>query len=124
MSASYEVHGPVAVITLDNPPVNGMGQATRIAARRGLDSAAADAAVRAIVIRGANGLFSGGADIREFGTERARAEPTLMDPSPRRRQAPSRWSPRSRGLHGGRPRAGAGCHYRVFTRMPRWRFPK
>ena len=29
MTTLYEVHGPVAVITLNNPPVNGLGHATR-----------------------------------------------------------------------------------------------
>ena len=38
---------------------------------------AADPAVRAIVLTGAGGLFSGGADIREFGTPASTAEPTL-----------------------------------------------
>ena len=32
MSADYQVHGDVAVITLNNPPVNGLGLATRSAA--------------------------------------------------------------------------------------------
>ena len=31
MTAHYEVRGDVAVITLDNPPVNGLGYATRVA---------------------------------------------------------------------------------------------
>ena len=32
MSAEYQVNGSVAVITLNNPPVNGLGLATRSAA--------------------------------------------------------------------------------------------
>ena len=31
MTAHYQVHGDIAVITLDNPPVNGLGLATRVA---------------------------------------------------------------------------------------------
>jgi 3-hydroxyacyl-CoA dehydrogenase len=72
-----DVQDGVAVITLDNPPVNGMGHALRGAVAADLDAAAADARVKAIVIAGANGLFSGGADIREFNTPKALAEPTL-----------------------------------------------
>jgi 3-hydroxyacyl-CoA dehydrogenase len=72
-----DVQDGVAVITLDNPPVNGMGHALRGAVAADLDAAAADARVEAIVIVGANGLFSGGADIREFNTPKALAEPTL-----------------------------------------------
>ena len=71
------VRDGVAVITLDNPPVNGLGHALRGAVVAGLDAAQADASVKAVVIVGANGLFSGGADIREFNTPKAMAEPTL-----------------------------------------------
>ena len=79
MSARYEVRDPVAVITLDNPPVNGLGHDTRAGLVAGLRQANADPAVTAIVIVGANGLFSGGADIREFNTPKATARPTLLD---------------------------------------------
>jgi len=79
MSAPYGVHGPVAVVTLDNPPVNGLGHDTRAAVVVGLAQANADPAITAIVIVGANGLFSGGADIREFGTPKSSAKPTLLD---------------------------------------------
>jgi 3-hydroxyacyl-CoA dehydrogenase len=64
MSADYHVQDGVAVITLNNPPVNGLGLATRTAAVDGLQRAAADPAVRAIVVTGAGKAFSGGADIR------------------------------------------------------------
>jgi 3-hydroxyacyl-CoA dehydrogenase len=77
MSADYQVHDDVAVITLNNPPVNGLGLATRTAAVDGLRRAADDPAVRAIVITGAGKAFSGGADIREFNSPRALTEPTL-----------------------------------------------
>jgi 3-hydroxyacyl-CoA dehydrogenase len=68
----------VAVITLDNPPVNGLGLALRRQLAEGLAAAGADPAIRAVVIIGANGLFSGGADIREFNTPKAMTEPTLL----------------------------------------------
>jgi 3-hydroxyacyl-CoA dehydrogenase len=77
MSADYQVVDGVAVITLNNPPVNGLGLATRTAAVEGLNRAAADAAVQAIVITGAGKAFSGGADIREFNSPKALTEPTL-----------------------------------------------
>jgi 3-hydroxyacyl-CoA dehydrogenase len=78
MSASYEVRDGIAVITLNNPPVNGLGYATRCAIAEGVERAHADAAVRAIVIAGAGRAFSGGADIREFGSPKAIAEPNLL----------------------------------------------
>ena len=77
MSDPYRVHGDVAVLTLDNPPVNGLGHEVRTAVVQGIDRANADPAVKAIVITGAGANFSGGADIREFNTPKALAEPTL-----------------------------------------------
>jgi len=77
ISARYQVDGAVAVITLDHPPVNGLDLPTRTQIGAGIDRALADAAVAAVVLTGGEKLFSGGADIREFGTPAARTEPTL-----------------------------------------------
>ena len=77
MSAEYQVNGAVAVITLANPPVNGLGLATRTATVAGIRQALADEAVKAIVITGAGKAFSGGADIKEFNSPKALTEPTL-----------------------------------------------
>lgn len=78
MSASYDLRDGIAVITLNNPPVNGLGYATRRAIADGVERAHADPAVRAIVLAGAGRAFSGGADIREFGSPKAIAEPNLL----------------------------------------------
>jgi 3-hydroxyacyl-CoA dehydrogenase len=78
MSADYKVHGDVAVISLNNPPVNGLGLATRQAIADGVEKAVADNAVKAIVLTGQGKAFSGGADIREFGSPKAIQEPNLL----------------------------------------------
>ncbi len=78
MTAEYKVHGDVAVITLTNPPVNGLGFSTRLGITDGLSKANADAAVKSIVLTGAGRAFSGGADINEFGTPKAVQEPNLL----------------------------------------------
>src|SRR5450830_998148 len=78
MTAEYKVHGDIAVITLNNPPVNGLGLATRLGIVAGLEQANADAAVKAIVLTGAGKAFSGGADIKEFGSPKALQEPNLL----------------------------------------------
>ena len=78
MSADYKVHGDVAVISLNNPPVNGLGLATRQAIADGVEKAVADQAVKAIVLTGQGKAFSGGADIREFGSPKAIQEPNLL----------------------------------------------
>ena len=53
MSASSEVKGGIAVITMNNPPVNGLGHATRSGIFDGLKKALTDSAVKAVVITGA-----------------------------------------------------------------------
>jgi 3-hydroxyacyl-CoA dehydrogenase len=77
MTARYETRDGVAVITLDNPPVNGLGLATRQGLVEGIERARQDATVTAIVITGAGRAFSGGADIREFNTPRTLQAPML-----------------------------------------------
>jgi 3-hydroxyacyl-CoA dehydrogenase len=114
MSATYETRGAVAVITLDNPPVNGLGFETRVAFAQGLERAQADPAVKAIVVTGAGKAFSGGADIREFGSPKAIAEPNLLTLISAL-EASSK--PVVAALHtvcmGGGLELSLGCHYRV-----------
>ena len=69
----------IAVITFDNPPVNGMGLAVRRGLLDALAAANADDAVPGIVITGGGKVFSGGADIKEFNTPRAEQAPNLHD---------------------------------------------
>ena len=77
MSVQSEIRDGIAVLSLDNPPVNGLGLATRRGLVEALEAAQQDQAVRAIVITGGGRSFSGGADIREFNTPQAEQEPTL-----------------------------------------------
>ena len=76
-AAPYSVRDGIAVITLNNPPVNGLSNALRAGIMEGLKKAEADAAVKAVVIIGSEKTFSGGADIREFG--KPMTSPTLQD---------------------------------------------
>ncbi len=114
MGASYEVRGQVAVITLNNPPVNGLGHATRLAVAEGVERAENDPAIKAIVITGAGKAFSGGADIREFGSPKALAEPNLGSLINR---VEACTKPVVAAIHsvamGGGLELALGCHYRV-----------
>ncbi len=67
----------IAVISLDNPPLNGLNHELRAGLAAGIDRASASAGVEAVVIIGAGRAFSSGADIREFNTPKSSAEPTL-----------------------------------------------
>jgi 3-hydroxyacyl-CoA dehydrogenase len=77
MTARYETRDGVAIVTLDNPPVNGLGLVARTGIVEGVDRAQRDPTVTAIVITGAGRAFSAGADIREFNTPKAVQAPTL-----------------------------------------------
>ncbi|HOZ67035.1 MAG TPA: 3-hydroxyacyl-CoA dehydrogenase NAD-binding domain-containing protein, partial [Burkholderiaceae bacterium] len=114
MTAHYKVHGTVAVITLDNPPVNGLGFSTRVAITDGLAKAQADAAVKAIVITGAGKAFSGGADIKEFGSPKAIQEPNLLSVI---LAIENSSKPVVAAVHtvimGGGLELALGCHYRI-----------
>jgi 1,4-dihydroxy-2-naphthoyl-CoA synthase len=77
MPVTYATHDDIAVLTLDNPPVNGLGHSTRAGIVEGIGRANDDASVTGIVIIGAGKAFSGGADITEFNTPKATQEPTL-----------------------------------------------
>ncbi|MDP2067029.1 MAG: 3-hydroxyacyl-CoA dehydrogenase NAD-binding domain-containing protein [Burkholderiaceae bacterium] len=114
MTAAYQLHGDVAVITLNNPPVNGLGHATRLGITDGLNRANADPAVRAIVITGAGKAFSGGADIKEFGTPKALQEPNLLSVilAVENSAKPVIAAVHSVAMGGGLELA-LGCHYRI-----------
>ena len=63
----YEVINNVAVLTVDNPPVNPLSEGVRNGAYEGIVKAEADPDVKAIVITGKGRAFIAGADISEFG---------------------------------------------------------
>ena len=116
MTTRYAVDDGVAVLTLDNPPVNGLGYETRRALVAGLDQALADPAVLAVVINGAGKSFTGGADIREFGKPAAMQEPNLLSVISAFEASPK---PVVVAIHGvcmgGGLELALGCHYRLAS---------
>ena len=81
-SVTFERHDDVALLRLDNPPVNGLSWAMRAALGERVAEALADDAVKAIVLAGADRMFCGGADIREFSAPpppNAASLPAVLD---------------------------------------------
>ncbi len=117
MAVDYTTHDGVAVITLNNPPVNGLGLSTRTGIVEALDRAQSDAAVRAIVLTGAGNVFCGGADITEFNTPKATQEPTLPTVI---KAVEGSAKPVLAALHGvamgGGLELALGAHYRIAAR--------
>jgi 3-hydroxyacyl-CoA dehydrogenase len=70
-------HGDVLIVTSNNPPVNALGHAVREGLVAAMDEADRDEAVKAVVIIGEGQTFFAGADISEFGTPKAFAQPML-----------------------------------------------
>jgi 3-hydroxyacyl-CoA dehydrogenase len=116
MSASYEVRDGVAVIAMNNPPVNGLSYDTRRAIADGIDKAQADTKVQAIVITGGGKAFSGGADIREFGSPKSTLEPNLLSLIRMTENASKPVVAAVNGVcMGGGLELALGCHYRVAS---------
>jgi 3-hydroxyacyl-CoA dehydrogenase len=116
MTTHYERRGMVAVLQIDHPPVNGLGASTRKALGTGLARAFKDKEVKVIVITGTDKVFSGGADIREFNTPAAFAEPNLLQLIDRIESAPKPVIAAVNGISmGGGLELALGCHYRIAT---------
>ncbi|TDF41857.1 3-hydroxyacyl-CoA dehydrogenase [Alteromonadaceae bacterium M269] len=66
-AVEMSVLSEVALIKIQNPPVNALSKAVRIGLIEKVKSALSDDSVKAIAISSEQALFSGGADISEFG---------------------------------------------------------
>jgi 3-hydroxyacyl-CoA dehydrogenase len=111
-TARYAVRDGVAVITMNNPPVNGLGNALRAGILECLAKAEADPAVKAAVIIGSARAFSGGADIREFNKPREKPDLPDVNDAQDAMQKPLVAAIGGFALGGGLELALA-CHYRI-----------
>src|SRR5256884_2298878 len=122
-SVDLERRGRVAVLTVNNPPVNALSQHVRQGLRDGVNQATADATVRAIVITCAGRTFIAGADITEFG--KPPKEPGLHEVLDRIEGAPK---PVVAAVHGtalgGGLEVALACHYRVGVKTARFGLPE
>ena len=110
-----EKQGDVAVLRMNNPPVNALGHALRVDLEKCFNEANADPAVKAIVLTGTGRFFSAGADISEFST--GMKEPFLPPQITRieRGDKPVVAAINGTALGGGLELA-LGCHYRVVAK--------
>ncbi len=118
-----QTHGDIREIRIANPPVNALGAAVRQELVRAVEAAEADATVKAIVIRGAGKLFSGGADITEFG--HAPVQPMLPEVVNRIEACTKPVVAAVHGMAlGGGFEIALGCHYRLAAAGTRFGLPE
>ncbi|WGH77286.1 3-hydroxyacyl-CoA dehydrogenase NAD-binding domain-containing protein [Jannaschia ovalis] len=119
----YETQDGIAVITVENPPVNALGQAVRAGLAEAFDRFAADGAAQVAVLMGAGRLFLGGADITEFG--KAPLAPSLPDVIAGIEASPK---PVLAAIHGaalgGGLEVALGCHWRIAAPGTRLGLPE
>jgi len=109
---SYSHDGSIAVITVDNPPVNALSQAVREGLSTAIRRFEGDSKAKAAVIVGAGRTFFAGADIKEFGKPiAAPGLPGVVN------EIEACSKPVIAALHGtalgGGFEVALGCHYRV-----------
>jgi 3-hydroxyacyl-CoA dehydrogenase len=113
-TVTLEIVDNVAVIEIANPPVNGLGDTTRKGLSDALAQAFADDAVTGVAITGSGRGFSGGADVRQFNTPAASAEPGLRTIFA---QITAAEKPVVAAIHGfalgGGLELALACHYRI-----------
>jgi enoyl-CoA hydratase len=125
-AVEYQRHDGVAVLTMNNPPVNGLSHAVRMGLVEAFTRAIDDPHVCAVVLTGAGKGFSAGGDIRELGTPAAVAPPALsLQVHP---VIESCCKPTVAALHGiaigGGLETALVCHYRLGAAATRIALPE
>ena len=124
-AVSYRLEGEIALMSFANPPVNALSLAVRTGLMEGLERAAADEAVRALVITGAGGTFSSGADIKEIASGAALTAPTLRDLQAHMESSRKPLVAAIDGIaFGGGFEIALTCHWRVGSRSAKVGLPE
>jgi len=116
-------HGDLAVIVVDNPPVNTITAAARAAMTDAMQQVAADASVRAVLLRCAGNNFFTGADISEFSGPPKEAEFRALWARFENLKVPMIAAMHGSSIGGGLELALA-CHYRVATPAAKFMLPE
>jgi 3-hydroxyacyl-CoA dehydrogenase len=120
---SYELVGNIAVISIDNPPVNAMGHAVRQGTWDAIDKFTSDEEAKAAVLICAGRTFIAGADIREFN--RPPENPWLPELVQKLEDSSKLIVAAIHGTAlGGGLETAVGCHYRCAVESAKLGFPE
>lgn len=123
MPVEYKVSGSVAIVTIDNPPVNALNISVRRALWELMDGIEADTSITAVILSSSGKLFIGGADINEF--DRPLEFPFLPDIAARIERSPRPWIAAIHGAAlGGGFELCLACAYRIATPDARFALPE
>ena len=124
-AVNYRLEGETSVLTFANPPMNALSLPVREGLMQGLVRAASDEAVAAIVVSGADGTFSSGADINEIASGAALTAPTLRDLQARMEASRKPLVAAIEGIcFGGGFEIALTCHWRVAGREAKVGLPE
>ncbi|WP_018689013.1 3-hydroxyacyl-CoA dehydrogenase NAD-binding domain-containing protein [Ahrensia kielensis] len=107
-----DIDGTIAIVRIDNPPVNALSQSVRTGIVSAIQETDADANIRAVILICNGSTFMAGADIKEFG--KPAVPPLLPDVVTALEAAQKPWVAAIHGnALGGGLEVALGCHYRI-----------
>ncbi|MCR9107353.1 3-hydroxyacyl-CoA dehydrogenase NAD-binding domain-containing protein [Marivita sp. XM-24bin2] len=123
MTVTLQRHGAIAVVRIDNPPVNAVSHAVRQALMDAVAQTESDAKIGAVVLACAGRTFVAGADVKEF--DAPPVEPHLPDVIAAIEAADTPWVAALHGTAlGGGLEIAMGCHYRIADPKARMGLPE
>lgn len=122
-AVSVRIEDGIAVVTINNPPVNAISQAVRQGLMHAISDIAGDGKAKAAVVIGGGSVFIAGADVREFG--KPPLEPFLPDVIAALEGSNK---PVIAAIHGvalgGGLEVALGCHFRIADAKAKMGFPE
>ncbi len=120
---SIDTDNNIAIVTIDNPPVNALSHSVRVGLLAAVQKIDTDDTIHGAILLCAGSTFIAGADIREFG--QPPKEPSLPDVIDRIERSDKPWVTAIHGTAlGGGLEVALGCHYRITESEATLGFPE
>ena len=123
MTVSFEQQGPIALVTIDNAPVNAINQSVRAGLADAVAKVNAASDITHVVLTGSDRFFSAGGDAREF--DGPPLEPHLPDVILQIQHSETPWIAAINGAAlGGGLELALGCHARIVSKSSKLGLPE